>query len=78
MGTQHNWQALICFTGLVGKRLITIEQFLLQQFLLTELTRIRLHGFSDREVQLAQALMLSGAESDYIKQDQDRSQVRLG
>lgn len=42
--------------------------------LLTELARIRLHGFSEREVRQACASMMSDVESAYIERDQDYSQ----
>lgn len=45
------------------------------QALLLELARIRLHGFSDREVKQACASMMSDVESAYIERDQDYSQV---
>lgn len=48
------------------------------QALLTEVARIRLHGFSEREVRQAQATMLSDVESAYIERDQDNSQVPNG
>ena len=47
------------------------------QALLTEVARIRLHGFSEREVRQAQATMLSDVESAYIERDQDNSQVKV-
>ena len=51
---------------------------LLLQALLTEMARIRLHGFSEREIRQAQATMLSDVESAYIERDQDNSQVLHG
>ena len=40
-----------------------------------EMARIRLHGFSDREINQARASMMSDVESAYIERDQDYSQV---
>lgn len=40
-----------------------------------EMARIRLHGFSEREVNQARASMMSDVESAYIERDQDYSQV---
>ena len=45
------------------------------QALLVEMARIRLHGFSDREMSQARASMMSDVESAYIERDQDYSQV---
>ena len=39
------------------------------------MARIRLHGFSDREISQARASMMSDVESAYIERDQDYSQV---
>ena len=44
--------------------------------MLIEMARIRLHGFSDKEVQQACTSMMSDVESAYIERDQDYSQVR--
>ena len=46
-----------------------------EQALLVEMARIRLHGFSEREVQKACTSMMSDVESAYIERDQDYSQV---
>ena len=45
------------------------------QALMIEMARIRLHGFSDREIGQARASMMSDVESAYIERDQDYSQV---
>ncbi|KAL3146657.1 hypothetical protein ABBQ32_000885 [Trebouxia sp. C0010 RCD-2024] len=42
--------------------------------LMLEMARIRLHGFSEREVNQARASMMSDVESAYIERDQDYSQ----
>lgn len=39
------------------------------------MARIRLHGFSEREISQARASMMSDVESAYIERDQDYSQV---
>ncbi|DBA85638.1 TPA: hypothetical protein ACH3X1_005214 [Trebouxia sp. C0004] len=44
------------------------------QALLVEMARIRLHGFSEKEVQKACTSMMSDVESAYIERDQDYSQ----
>ena len=48
---------------------------MLRQALLLEMARIRLHGFSEREVNQARASMMADVESAYIERDQDYSQV---
>lgn len=45
------------------------------QALLIEMARIRLHGFSEREIHQARSSMMSDVESAYIERDQDYSQV---
>jgi hypothetical protein len=45
------------------------------QTLLTELARIRLHGFSQREVLAAINISMADAESLYMERDQDYAQV---
>ena len=45
------------------------------QAMMIEMARIRLHGFSAREVDQARASMMSEVESAYIERDQDYSQV---
>lgn len=57
-------------------QMFTNKAYMLQA-LLTEVARIRLHGFSEREVRQAQATMLSDVESAYIERDQDNSQVTV-
>lgn len=42
---------------------------------MVEMARIRLHGFSEREVNQARASMMSDVESAYIERHQDYSQV---
>lgn len=42
----------------------------LLQAVLIELARARLHGFSDREVEIALALEMSEAESMWVERDQ--------
>ncbi|KAA6421450.1 MAG: chloroplast processing enzyme, partial [Trebouxia sp. A1-2] len=44
------------------------------QALLVEMARIRLHGFSEKEVRKACTSMMSDVESAYIERDQDYSQ----
>lgn len=52
------------------------KQFVVpEQALLVEMARIRLHGFSEKEVQKACTSMMSDVESAYIERDQDYSQV---
>ncbi|GMH03369.1 hypothetical protein Nepgr_005208 [Nepenthes gracilis] len=41
--------------------------------MLTELARIRLHGFSEREISIVRALLLSEIESAYLERDQMQS-----
>ncbi|KAJ4708591.1 zinc protease PQQL-like [Melia azedarach] len=41
--------------------------------MLIEVARIRLHGFSDREVSVARALLMSEVESAYLERDQMQS-----
>ncbi|XP_021751377.1 zinc protease PQQL-like [Chenopodium quinoa] len=41
--------------------------------MLTELARIHLHGFSEREISIVRALLLSGIESAYLERDQIQS-----
>lgn len=45
------------------------------QAVLTELARVRLHGFSERELRQAKLNMLSEVESAFIEKDQDYSTV---
>lgn len=47
------------------------------QAMMIEMARIRLHGFSQREVDQARASMMSDVESAYIERDQDYSQVGI-
>ena len=42
---------------------------------MVEMARIRLHGFSERELNQARASMMSDVESAYIERHQDYSQV---
>nr|XP_043621332.1 zinc protease PQQL-like [Erigeron canadensis] len=41
--------------------------------MLTEIARVRLHGFSDREISVARASMMSEIESAYLERDQVQS-----
>ncbi|XP_039116038.1 zinc protease PQQL-like isoform X1 [Dioscorea cayenensis subsp. rotundata] len=41
--------------------------------MLMELARVRLHGFSDREISIVRALMMSEIESAYLERDQMQS-----
>ncbi|KVI12277.1 Metalloenzyme, LuxS/M16 peptidase-like protein [Cynara cardunculus var. scolymus] len=41
--------------------------------MLTEIARVRLHGFSERETSVARALMMSEIESAYLERDQVQS-----
>ncbi|WOL03023.1 zinc protease PQQL-like [Canna indica] len=41
--------------------------------MLTEVARVRLHGFSEREISIVRALMLSEIESVYLERDQMQS-----
>ncbi|XP_071721497.1 zinc protease PQQL-like isoform X2 [Rutidosis leptorrhynchoides] len=41
--------------------------------MLTEVARVRLHGFSDREISVARAMMMSEIESAYLERDQVQS-----
>ncbi|XP_078169088.1 insulinase (Peptidase family M16) protein isoform X3 [Carex rostrata] len=41
--------------------------------MLTELARVRLHGFSEREISIVRALMMSEIESAYLERDQMQS-----
>lgn len=45
------------------------------QALLTELARARLHGFSEREVEIALALEMSEVESLWLERDQIYAEV---
>ncbi|XP_028104684.1 zinc protease PQQL-like [Camellia sinensis] len=41
--------------------------------ILTEVARVRLHGFSEREISVARALLMSEIESAYLERDQMQS-----
>lgn len=42
-------------------------------FFFFQLARIHLHGFSEREISIVRALLLSGIESAYLERDQIQS-----
>lgn len=42
-------------------------------FIISQLARVRLHGFSDREISIVRALMMSEIESAYLERDQMQS-----
>ena len=44
--------------------------------MLTELARARLHGFSEKEVEIALALEMSEVESLWLERDQIYAEVR--
>lgn len=48
----------------------------LAQAVLTELARVRLHGFSERELAAAVSLEMSDVESLYVERDQIYAQAR--
>ena len=56
-------------------KLLDAWMVLFVQALMIEMARIRLHGFSEREVSQARASMMSDVESAYIERDQDYSQA---
>ncbi|OMO91639.1 hypothetical protein COLO4_18244 [Corchorus olitorius] len=41
--------------------------------MLTEVARVRLHGFTEREISVARAILMSSSESEYMERDQVKS-----